>query len=411
MSAADAWTVADPIGCDVCGLEACEDVSHLPPELRPADVRARDESAARPPRWQPAACVIDTPSPDPIIDGIAWADAVSVVVGESTAGKTFVLLDQAAAVSAGVRWHGRDVQQGSVVHIGYEGHVGLRLRALRDVGRQRLEHVYIIRATDPLSPVIDRDRTEVPSRGELEIGRDLDEIVAHVTVGGLPPVRLVQIDTVRASLAGSEDSSEAASAYLRAVRRLMARVPGAAAILAHHAGWQDGEARRKRERGSSAFRGNVDGTLYLETGDYDRDRGEARLTLTTLKVRDGETGPPIYMVRRRVELPGMADRWGQPVTSCIIERDLRTREDRDAEHARATEAAHRDLDGRVLRAILEHPEAATSQDRLRVLLAMRKTVVADAVSRLLQRGWIVSSRRGQPYLVTDAGRAALEPQS
>ena len=162
-----------------------------------------------------------------------------------------------------------------------------------------------------------------PSRGERTVRAALDVLAAHLVTTQSPPVVLVVIDTVCASLSGSEDSSEAVSAYLRAVRRIVAHVPEAAAILAHHAGWQDGESRRKRERGSSAFRGNVDVTLYLEGGHYDTARGEAQLVLRALKVRDTERPPPIRLVRRRVELAESIGR-GEPVTSCIIERDRRT---------------------------------------------------------------------------------------
>ncbi len=111
----------------------------------------------------------------------------------------------------------------------------------------------------------------------------LTTLTQELATTARPPIVLVIIDTVRASLAGNEDSSEHVAAYLRAVRRLLLCVPGAAALLTHHAGWQDGDTPRKRERGSSAWRGNVDITLYLEAGDYDPDRGEACLTLRTCR--------------------------------------------------------------------------------------------------------------------------------
>ena len=87
----------------------------------------------------------------------------------------------------------------------------------------------------------------------------------------------------------------------------MVIVPGAAALLVHHAGWQDGDTPRKRERGSSTWRGNVDASLYLEAGTYNRETGTCPLTLKWLKVRDG--GIPradALRIRRRVELDG---RW------------------------------------------------------------------------------------------------------
>jgi hypothetical protein len=370
---------------------------------------SQDGAPAHPHRWQRAGDAIAEPSPEPIVEGTAWSDCLTVLVGESASGKTFVELDMAASVSADLAWHGRGVKHGSVVYYGFEGNVSLRLRVLREVAGHRLENVYVIKASDPLSPIVDRDRVEIPGRGEQDAIRDLQEIVAHIKAGGLPPVTLTFIDTVRASLSGSEDSSEAASAYLRAVRRIMTHAPGAACILAHHAGWQDGETKRKRERGSSAFRGNVDGTLYLEAGEYDRERRQARLTLSTIKVRDGETLPPIYMVRKQVEIPGLADRWGRPVTSCIIVADPRTREDREAEGTRKAEAQTRAVDLKTLHVIAERPVLATSQEKIRVAVGLAKTVVCESVARLLERGWAdPPAAQRLPYTLTPAGRAALE---
>jgi hypothetical protein len=220
-------------------------------------------------------------------------------------------------------------------------------------------------------------------------------------------VRLLIIDTIRASMTGSEDSSEHVSAYLRAVRRLLAIVPGSAAILAHHSGWQDGDTQRKRERGSSAWRGNSDGTLYLELADYDEQRREARLILKTLKVRDGERPAPLHLLRRQVYLDEL-DRHGHPLTSCVVELDRRSREEREADQTSATDAEARALDVQILRAIAERPDLATSQDRLRMLLNIRKTLIGESLGRLVRQQWIAPGRRNQPFTLTDAGRLALE---
>ena len=287
--------------------------------------------------------VINEPEPATAIEGVAYADRVSVLVAESAAGKTFVLLDAAAHVSADLAWHGRNVVGGSVLYISFEGDaIGLRLRALRQIGHT-LEHVHILQASDPLSPLVDRERVESPSRGELTVTDAITQLAADLAATNRPPIRLVVIDTIRASLSGSEDSSESVSAYLRAARRLLTNVSGAALVLAHHSGWLDGESKRKRERRSSAFRGNVDVTLYLEVERYDADQGEAELTLSTRKIRDSERPAPLRLIRRRVEL-NEDDGHGQPVTSCVIEADRRSREDRDAAQQQAAEAEHRDLD-------------------------------------------------------------------
>ena len=108
--------------------------------------------------------------------------------------------------------------------------------------------LYVLRASDPLSPAVQRDGTELPSIGEEILTDRLRRLNERLTESSSPPVGLLIIDTVRASLSGSEDSSEHFSAYLRAVRRILATLPDAGALLAHHTGWHDGDQRRKRER-------------------------------------------------------------------------------------------------------------------------------------------------------------------
>jgi len=354
-----------------------------------------------------ACAVMDTPRPIEIAEGIAWAGCLTVLVSESGTGKTFVLLDAAAAVSAGLSWHGRETRQGSVAYLSYEGDaLGVRLRALRDHGGHLLEHVYLVRTHEPLSPRVTREGEE-RSPGERHVVEALEALASALAAMGRPPIHLLVIDTVRASLAGSEDSSEHVSAYLRAVRRIAAHVPTAAIILAHHAGWQDGETQRKRERGSSAWRGNCDATLYLEAGDYDADRGAAELTLKALKVRDAERPAPLYLVRRRVELHE-SNGHGEPATSCIIESDRRSRADREADAKAIVDRQEREADLQTLQTIRDHPEAATSYNGLRVVLNTRKEAIGEIMARLLSRGWVrMPSRQRQPYTVTDTGTEAL----
>ena len=176
-------------------------------------------------------------------------------------------------------------------------------------------------------------------------------------------------------------------------------------ILAHHSGWQDGEVKRKRERGSSAFRGNCDQTMFLEVGRYNADLREAEVILTTLKARDIERPAPLRLLRRRVELNDM-DAYGQPVTSCVIERDPRSRDNVEAERQQAVEVEHHDTDLKVLRAMQDYP-AATSMGRLRAYVGLRTGVVSDAVGRILRAGWAVEGKRGQPFTITEAGQARL----
>ena len=374
--------------CERCGSRVCEGCER--PSLR----------------FRVAGELMSEPRPAAIVEGVAWAGCCSVFVSESGAGKTFALLGLSAAVSGGETWHGRAVRRGSVAFVSFEGDaLGLRLSALHDAG-DPLENVHVVRATDPLSPRVGRDGIEGVSFGEVAISEALAELTARLEAENRPPIALVIIDTIRASLSGPEESSEHVSAYLRAVRRLLAPFPGAAVILAHHSGWQDAstEQRRKRERGSSALRGNVDATFYLEVvADAPEHRG-AYLELRALKVRDDERLPPLRLLRRQVELL-RSDGSGDPLTSCIIESDPRSREDRAAAESAEVEAEAEALDRRVLEVVRD--SSPTSQGAVRELVGLGRDKVYPGVSRLLRQGLIIREGQRSPYRLTEAGQEAL----
>lgn len=361
------------------------------------------QQAPRQERYRAARDLIASVPPDEIIEGIAWAGCITLLVGESGAGKSFAVASMLAAVSDGKpSWHGRGVAPGSVLYALFEGDaVSNRLRAVTECKGATLDNVYVLRGREPLSR-----RGEGAADGELLLARAINELRDDLAGRDAPPLKLIVVDTVRASMAGNEDSSEDVSAYLRAIHRLMAAAPGAAVILTHHAGWQDGETQKKRERGSSAWRGNVDATLYLETGPYDEQRAEAEITLRTLKVRDGERPAPLQLVRRRVEITGV-DRRGNPLTSCVIDRSSRTGADREREAAAELHQEQAALDLRTLRAIVERPELATAVDGLQALLSVRRASVTDSIRRLVARGMVLPGGRGKPYTATNAGRSLL----
>ncbi len=382
-----------------------------PPDHAPAwewdDANTTADKPARPRlRAIPAAQAMAEPVPVEIVEGLLWAGCVTVLVAESSAGKTFVALDLAAAISAGFSWHGRDVTRGSVIHIGYEGDaIGLRLRALSEHRHAQLDHVYRLRAAAPLSPLVSREG-ELSSLGELDVLDALRSLGHDLETDGKPPIVLIVVDTVRASLQGSEDSSEGVSAYLRAIRRLLEALPTAAALLVHHAGWQDGDAAKKRERGSSAFRGNVDATVYLTAGDYDRETESAALTLTTHKVRDGEKPPELHFIRQRVTFTE-TDRRGKPLTSCVIDPDLKTDADYAAERTQKASTAAAADDLRVLRVMAQHP-TVTAQATLRQLAGLGKDPLSAAIARLVQRDCLAPpEKQRQPYTLTPLGRHTL----
>jgi hypothetical protein len=360
--------------------------------------------------FRPAAEILQESPPVAVVRAMVWHGCVTVLVSESGVGKTFVLLDVAAAVSDRQHWHGRAVRPGSVAYLSFEGDaLGLRLRALRDAGAT-LTDLHLLHAREPLSPRVDHDGTEHPSAGEIRLVDALTALTAGLASASAPLLGLVILDTVRASLVGSEDHSKDVAAYLRAVRRLLAPHPTAGVILAHHAGWQDGDTQRKRERGSSAFRGNADATFYLELTDENLELGVAALTLTALKVRDEARPDPLRLLRTTVTLQTV-DADGRPHRTCRIELDSRSRQEVADEQARATKQAEADLDQRAYDLITKGE--ITSVGMLRVLLAVGADGAQGAMARLLMAGRVrrrPGSGRPTPWLAmgrTESHRVEL----
>ena len=74
-----------------------------------------------------------------VVEGIAWAGCLTVLVSESGTGKTFLQLDLAGAVSDGVTWHGRATVQGSIAYLSFEGDaLGVRQARIGAAGGQQL---------------------------------------------------------------------------------------------------------------------------------------------------------------------------------------------------------------------------------------------------------------------------------
>jgi RecA-family ATPase len=156
-----------------------------------------------------------------VIEGVAWTGCLSVLVAEAAAGKTFLFLDMGACLADGAVWHRRRVTPGSVAYLSFEANaLSLRLDALRERAGRTLQHLHLLDARDPLSPRLGRDGTETPSLGEASAARALASLAARLAAASEPPIVCLMIDTIAASMVGSENTTEIVSAYLWAVRRL-----------------------------------------------------------------------------------------------------------------------------------------------------------------------------------------------
>jgi len=236
----------------------------------------------------------DRPLPTWWIKGVLPAEGLALVVGQPGSGKSFVVLDIAAAIAQGKPWNGRKSKRGRVVIVAAEGAAGFSKR-LRAYGRG-----------DFMAPEAGWDDGLGILDGSPHLLRPehVDAVVAAAEISGGADV--VVIDTLAAVTPGvDENSSEGMGAAIDAAKRLGERL-AALVILVHHLG----KDAARGARGWSGITGAADMILVV-------DRAPVGRTLVVQKSKDGEDGSTFGFSLRQVQIG--VDEDGDPATSCAVD--------------------------------------------------------------------------------------------
>lgn len=263
-------------------LKALLDQASEPPEL-PSRYRLLTADELR-----------NMPSLDWRVRGVLPTVGVAALYGPSTAGKSFLALDLAAAIAEGQKWFGLRVKAAPVVYAALEGEAGIKLRAQAwEVHRGR-----------PLPEKL-RLMLQPFKLTEPEDVSDLAAVVPHGAV--------VFLDTLnRAAPTSDENSSKDMGEILEAAKRLQATT-GGLVTLVHHTG----KDATKGLRGHSSLFAALDAAIEVSRN------GERRIWQPP-KVKDGKDGEA-YPFRLQVETLGI-DEYGDPITSCVVVPDNSARD-------------------------------------------------------------------------------------
>jgi hypothetical protein len=240
--------------------------------VEPAQVKPRwnfltiDElEALPPPRW--------------LIPGVLTEGSLAAVYGAPESGKSFLAVDMSMAISGGLEWHGRAVEQGGVLYIAAEGApgIGKRMRAWK-INRSAQSH--------PFNFHLMRD--------EINLAAEKDGSVrafVRAVVDELGPLKLIVIDTLNQTAAGAdENSAKDMSRYIASMKRLRDET-GAAVVVVHHSG----KDVSKGMRGSTALLGAMDTTVEVE-----RDKDGHSIRVAVQKQKDAERETPMRFSLEKV---------------------------------------------------------------------------------------------------------------
>lgn len=225
-------------------------------------------------------------APAPLVKGLLTHGGFSVLYGESNTGKTFVAMDLAFHISAGVPWDGMKVSAVPVLYVAAEGSYGVELR-VKALQRKFPKEAAGARFDLVLSGV-DLFRKDA----------DLTRLIEAVRTQG---ARFVVLDTLSRMLAGGdENSSTDMGALVRNIDALR-QATGAHVMAVHHSG----KNRERGARGHSLLRAAID--TEIEIADD---------TITVTKQRDLDRSYNRAFILEPVTLH--LDEDGEPISSCTV---------------------------------------------------------------------------------------------
>lgn len=205
--------------------------------------------------------------PEPVVDGVLYADSIVWLIGAPGHGKSFVAIDIAGCVATSQPWQGNATHGGGnpVLYLIAEGASGLRqrVRAWEASMDHTMTDVYFL----PLA---------------VQVGVDGDWTALCGLAKQMLP-RLIVVDTQARSTVGMEENSARdMGLFVAAVERLR-RASGACVVVVHHQG-RSGE----HMRGSTALEGAAT-TIIRVVKDADL------VTVECSKQKDAEAFEPISL--------------------------------------------------------------------------------------------------------------------
>jgi hypothetical protein len=226
------------------------------------------------------------------VRGVLPASGLAAIYGEPGSGKSFLAIDLAARISAGLPdWFGHQIFQRDVVYTALEGGRGIQQR---------------VAAWDSLNAVR-ADRVKFLLSGftllsEADVVRLADTLKVKVSQGAV-----IIIDTLAQATPGADENTGKDMGLVLQAAKYIADAVDGLVILVHHSGKDSSRGLR----GHSSLNGAMDAVINVAR-DNVTDRRSWRVT----KMKDAEDGATGHFTLDRVDL--WADGFGGRVTSSAV---------------------------------------------------------------------------------------------
>lgn len=287
------WTDRDSAGCDPNDLLKAGESRRIREMIERADPVISSGSHSRFSFVRVSSLVMRPP--EWLVKNLVELDSVAQIFGDPGCGKSFIGIDMACSVAAGIDFHGYPVKQGAVLYVAGEGYNGImrRLKAYEVHHKIDLKRCPLFISTAPA------DFCDVEST--VEVQRAIE------TTGERP--LLVVVDTLARNFGpGDENSTQDMSRFISSIDQIRSKYR-CTMLLIHHTGHGD----KNRGRGAMALKGALDAEYRM----HKDVAGIVRLENT--KMKDFEQPDPLAFKIHSVKL-GIADEDGEEITSATLKR-------------------------------------------------------------------------------------------
>jgi hypothetical protein len=320
------------------------------------------------------------PTPEYRIKGLIRDGGLAAIIGDFGSYKSFIALDMALSIAAGVPWTGFETVPGPVLYVVGEGGGAFQKRVDAWLKVHDLDDV--------------PDFYLLPDAPQLTEDRDRDALLEAIQ--GLPVVpALVILDTLARTFSGNENAQEDMNRYVAAAGRLQAL--GSAVLILHH-NRKDGGYR-----GSTALPGALDTMI-------DAKKTATGVVLTCEKQKDDEPFDTIVLKRQIVPLGDVLADEGDVIdlnvpTSLVFTRD------ESRSNGGGARGYLSDTQREALTTLAESPEGDLSSTGWLRESGMVESTFYAARRFLLSDGLVEIVKAGKRtyYRISDKGRDVLSP--
>jgi RecA-family ATPase len=214
-------------------------------------------------------------------------------VGASGSYKSFLLIDMMFCISAGIEYHGKKTNKGTVVYVAGEGANGIKMRL------KALELHYMIQ---------DYDFYVLPMPSNLIDKSEVEKLSCDIALIAPDGVSMVMFDTLHRNSAGSDENSSKDFAvmlgYIDKLIKPISKVVG----WVHHTGL--GNDAQERGRGTSSRYGAMDTVILIEK------TSPLNASISNTKQKDAEEFKPMNFELTHINL-GIQDEDGIDLKSLV----------------------------------------------------------------------------------------------